>query len=212
MASEIKVDTISEKTAANGVTIDGVVLKDNEMGSTYLDAGLVKLAQYDFATDGAASSYAENNFVDNTKYSHYEITLENIQVATNDTAVNATFRNGSSDITGNYRDALISLYTDLSSTSLSSNNSRTDETRIMSNMSNVSTERNNARCILFANSAVSQPHIWTDSMTQRANGDGHQVLRRIAERATSTAVTGIKFHTDSGNMTAGTITIYGVKR
>ena len=62
MASEIKVDTISEKTSANGVTIDGVVLKDNEMGSTYLDAGLVKLAQYDFATDGAASYYAENNF------------------------------------------------------------------------------------------------------------------------------------------------------
>ena len=29
MASEIKVDTISEKTAANGVTIDGVLLKDN---------------------------------------------------------------------------------------------------------------------------------------------------------------------------------------
>ena len=166
MASEIKVDTISEKTSANGVTIDGVVLKDNEMGSTYLDAGLVKLAQYDFATDGAASYYAENNFVDNTKYSHYEITLENIQVATNDTAVNATFKNGSSDITGNYRDALISLYTDVSSTSLSSNNSRTDKTRIMSNMSNSSTERNNARCTLFANSAVSQPHIWSKTMTQ----------------------------------------------
>ena len=49
-------------------------------------------------------------------------------------------------------------------------------------------------------------------MTQRANGDGHQILQRIGERATSTAVTGIKFHTDAGNMTAGIITIYGVKR
>ena len=28
MASEIKVDTISEKTSANGVTIDGYKLKD----------------------------------------------------------------------------------------------------------------------------------------------------------------------------------------
>ena len=82
----------------------------------------------------------------------------------------------------------------------------------MSNMSNSSTERNNARCTLFANSAVSQPHIWSKSMTQRANGDGHQILQRIGERATSTPVTGIKFHTDSGNMTAGIITIYGVKR
>ena len=29
MSSEIKVDTISEKTSTNGVTIDGVKLKDN---------------------------------------------------------------------------------------------------------------------------------------------------------------------------------------
>jgi len=210
--SSLNVNTINEYTGANGVTIDGVLLKDNEMGSTYLDAGLVKLAQYDFATDGAASNYAENNFVDNTKYSHYEITLENIQVATNDTTVTATFRNGSSDITGNYRHALISMYTDVNSSGLSANNSKTDKTNIMSNMSNSSTERNNARCTLFANSAVCQPHIWTHTMTQRANGDGHQILIRIAERATSTAVTGIKFATEAGNMTAGTITIYGVKR
>mgnify|MGYP003111596482 CR=1 FL=1 len=33
MASEIKVDTISEKTSANGVTIDGVLIKDNVVTS-----------------------------------------------------------------------------------------------------------------------------------------------------------------------------------
>ena len=33
MASEIKVDTISEKTSANGVTIDGVLVKDNTVDS-----------------------------------------------------------------------------------------------------------------------------------------------------------------------------------
>jgi len=34
MSSEIKVDTISEKTSANGVTIDGVTLKDSKIGGT----------------------------------------------------------------------------------------------------------------------------------------------------------------------------------
>jgi len=34
MSSEIKVDTISEKTSANGVTIDGVLLKDSKIGGT----------------------------------------------------------------------------------------------------------------------------------------------------------------------------------
>ena len=33
MASEIKVDTISEKTSANGVTIDSVSLKDGKVAT-----------------------------------------------------------------------------------------------------------------------------------------------------------------------------------
>jgi hypothetical protein len=38
MASEIKVDTISEKTSANGVTIDGVLIKDGSIN------GLITMA------------------------------------------------------------------------------------------------------------------------------------------------------------------------
>jgi len=36
MSSELKVDTISEKTSANGVTIDGVLLKDGAIASSYI--------------------------------------------------------------------------------------------------------------------------------------------------------------------------------
>ena len=32
--SEIRVDTISEKTSANGVAVDGVTLKDGNVGAT----------------------------------------------------------------------------------------------------------------------------------------------------------------------------------
>jgi len=42
MTSEIKVDTISEQTSANGVAIDGVTLKDNGItasGDVSLDGG-----------------------------------------------------------------------------------------------------------------------------------------------------------------------------
>jgi len=39
MSSELKVDTISEKTSANGVTIDGALIKDGDV------AGLLKSAQ-----------------------------------------------------------------------------------------------------------------------------------------------------------------------
>ena len=36
MASEIKVDTISEKTSANGVVIDGVTVKDGAIASSFI--------------------------------------------------------------------------------------------------------------------------------------------------------------------------------
>ena len=39
MASEIKVDTVSEKTSANGVTIDGVALKDGAVTATGVVTG-----------------------------------------------------------------------------------------------------------------------------------------------------------------------------
>ena len=40
MSSELKVDTISEKTTAGGVTIDGVLIKDGTVDGT-ADIGLV---------------------------------------------------------------------------------------------------------------------------------------------------------------------------
>ena len=46
MSSEIKVDTISEKTPAAGVTIDGVLIKDNAIASSYisgLSAGISEI-------------------------------------------------------------------------------------------------------------------------------------------------------------------------
>lgn len=49
MSSIIKVDTISEKTSAGGVTIDGVLIKDNAIASSYisgLSSGLEAAQQF----------------------------------------------------------------------------------------------------------------------------------------------------------------------
>ena len=43
MASEIKVDTISEKTSANGVTIDGVLLKDGSINGLITEADIWRI-------------------------------------------------------------------------------------------------------------------------------------------------------------------------
>ena len=47
MASELKVDTISEKTSANGVTIDGVTLKDGLVDGKDVSAITQGITEYD---------------------------------------------------------------------------------------------------------------------------------------------------------------------
>ena len=45
--SELNVDTINEQTAANGVTIDGVLIKDNEIASSYISGLTQGITEYD---------------------------------------------------------------------------------------------------------------------------------------------------------------------
>ena len=61
MASEIKVDTISEKTSANGITIDGVNIKDSAIAT----AGSVPLTAIDIdgGTDIAAAIVDADLFI-----------------------------------------------------------------------------------------------------------------------------------------------------
>ena len=61
MASVIKVDTISEKTAANGVTIDGLKVKDGVIteGNPISEADIWRLTANITGTDGTISSNLE---------------------------------------------------------------------------------------------------------------------------------------------------------
>jgi len=59
VSSELKVDTISEKTSANGVTIDGVLLKDNKLAS-----GTGNVLQVVTATDTSGTQIAQNSYTD----------------------------------------------------------------------------------------------------------------------------------------------------
>jgi len=51
--SELNVDTINEQTSANGVTIDGVLIKDGSIGSAYLDASTTETIQTLTSSSGA---------------------------------------------------------------------------------------------------------------------------------------------------------------
>jgi len=62
MSSELKVDTISEKTSTNGVTIDGLLIKDGAIPS--IPSG--KVLQYVVATNAAVQSTTSTSYADIT--------------------------------------------------------------------------------------------------------------------------------------------------
>ena len=67
MASELKVDTISEKTTASGVTIDGVLIKDGGIASSFITGNTGKILQVVTNTDtGTTSSTGSTSYVTTT--------------------------------------------------------------------------------------------------------------------------------------------------
>ena len=93
MASEIKVDTISEKTSANGVVIDGVTVKDGAIASSFISslptAGMTKVGDTDFS---AASDVTFDNVFTST-YSNYAFKIDH-QAADNNTEFRFRLRTG----------------------------------------------------------------------------------------------------------------------
>ena len=122
MSSEIKVDTISEKTAANGVTIDGVNLKDsvvktdtiNEKTSAAgvtIDGVLIKdskipgsagggLVYINSGTFSSASTLTVSSVFSST-YENYKIIIEITDNSADDCGTTFRLYDGS-EITANY--------------------------------------------------------------------------------------------------------------
>ena len=73
MSSELKVDTISEKTSANGVTIDGALIKDSKLSAS-AGGGLVLLDSHDFSS--ATSVTRDNVFSSNYKTYLWELVID----------------------------------------------------------------------------------------------------------------------------------------
>ena len=100
--SEIQVNTINEYTGANGVTIDGVLIKDGQVDgkdvSTLGSGGLVYLGG---ATSGTVSDISVNNVFSST-YLNYKIFINVNTTSTTTSNFSFVMRASSSDTTSNY--------------------------------------------------------------------------------------------------------------
>jgi hypothetical protein len=102
MSSEIKVDTISEKTSAAGVTIDGVLLKDGEVDgvdvSAIVSGSLVKIDDHDFST---ATSVTRDSVFSST-YNNYKIFINITDGSATTVQCAIRLRASSTSTTSNY--------------------------------------------------------------------------------------------------------------
>ena len=124
--SQVKVDTISERTPANGVAVDGVTIKDSGItipsgGTLTIDSGatitnngtasglggLIPISETVTSSDAANIDIV---FPSPTSYNNYKIEFENLNVATTNTYIIMEFSedSGSSFITtSNYWNVMI---------------------------------------------------------------------------------------------------------
>ena len=207
MVSEIKVDTISEKTSANGVTIDGVLVKDSVAHS-----GLVLLES---ATASSSPTLTFDNFVDTSLYASYHIEYNQIKPANDNVAFRAIFRTASGDQTGTYYMAGVYYQPDSSSGAVSSNNSYTNFFNIEAALGNSNGEALMGQAKFYpavGDSTQNIAQLHSNIGLQRYDDNSRGALRIGVIEAPGTANTGIKFYMSSGNIASGSIYIYGVKK
>tara|TARA_R100001463_G_scaffold39997_2_gene85319 strand:- start:298 stop:960 length:663 start_codon:yes stop_codon:yes gene_type:complete len=220
MSSEIKVDTISEKTPAAGVTIDGVLLKDGNVDgvdvSSLASAGLVKVAS---ATASSSSELVLDNFVDNSLYSNYKVVFRNISAATNAVNMLGVFRSGGAsgaDMTGTYRRSTyrIGLNTASDNTNYS-NLSATDYMEWAFGLRNTSGPSMLSAVYDFfpATGTEGQTYFIGEFCIVSSTSSGNMYMWQTNGLFySSTACTGLRFYLGSGNITSGEVIVYGMKK
>ena len=210
MASEIKVDTISEKTSANGVTIDGALIKDSKLAST-AGGGLVLLQT---ATASNSSELLFDNFVDNSTYVSYKLYIDEIIPTVDGQAPYFIHRSSTpADITGTYYRSgwWTSMYNPGGGNSqFYTNGADTNFTRTATSLGTGTNE--NLSCIIdiFPNNDSQLIKMINHNIFKQASGHMYVALDgSILE--TSTQMAGIKITMQSGNISSGKFRLFGVK-
>jgi hypothetical protein len=216
--STVQVDAINESTTNAGVTVDGVLIKDGlvdgvDVSTLSVDTnGLVKLTS---ATASASSELLFDNFVDTSTYAYYHIVAENIIPATNSTALYMTFRQGGasgSDLNGTYYGMAWTAFGNAATSGFDFNFSTTNYAQIGDQIQNSAGRAHNGTVEFFPSDGTN------NGSYMAANFLHHTSLGTIRDRHrgqyldSTTAATGARIYMSSGNITSGSIYIYGVKK
>ena len=204
--STLEVNTINEYSANNGVTIDGVSIKDNFVAAAG-GGGLVKLAEYTFSTD------ADKDFdvCDGTLYFGYKIVLKDFAPVSDSESCRLGLRNDGSDVlTSTTTDRFAVAAETNSSASMSGSASNPSGFfELTMGVGNATNEMGNATCELFPHDTEKLWH--SSAMYERSDGlIGYLELNALMKD--SSTVDGIRIFASSGNISSGEIAIWGYKK
>lgn len=222
MPGSIKIDDGSGNytilTNAGSLGSDKTITIPNETATlattTATDlGGLVKLTS---ATASNSSDLTFDNFVDQSTYCEYIIVFQNIKAATDSVEFRVKFRVGGasgSDGSDTYRQAGVYYYANIATSALFNNNSITDYQTLENNVGNSDNEAIVGKASLFpatGTASASSPTVLVSTTNKENFEDNLRTIQRTTFAYLTT--TGIKFYMSSGNITSGSIIIYGVKK
>ena len=194
--SVVKTDTISEKTSAAGVTIDGVTIKDGKV-TTANSTGLTLINSSTFS--GVSSKSIDSVF--SSTYTNYRA-LISIKTVDNNVHLYSRFRDGSGDITSSNYDykALYALNSNTNNYNNGRNGTSTNAMTIIAGVSQT--------VAYHGYLDILEPNIADRTgVVGMQTGTGH-LLTNSASFNLTTQLTGISFYAGSGNI-SGEIQIYG---
>jgi len=203
MSSEIKVDTISEKTSAAGVTIDGVLIKDNAIASSYISGlttpGMTKVGDTDFS--GASDVTFDNVFT--STYNNYAFKIEH-QAVDNNTEFRFRLRTGSGDDTTAQYNVVNVISFPNSSTNWAAKTIYGVDINAFSLNGGMANNKHYHSSLDIFSPQKAQDTTWSGTAGYQG---GHAFVIAGAFEL-DTQFTGIKFYQSSGNV-SGSIQIYG---
>ena len=222
MSSELKVDTISEKTSANGVTIDSVLIKDGQVDGVDVSALNTTVSSLsadtnDFdllaTTDGTSGGHATitySNLLDKTVYNSFQLVIHGFRPTSSNTHIRMQMLDSSDNvITGTYSMGYRYTQVNGSNHSAGTNRSASDYWYFFGNDGNNGDTHNVIMNIFPEDDIYHNNHI--DFIFTNTSSNTYHYSGMMLAPASATAFKGIKLYASAGNLDITQVSLYGRK-
>jgi len=183
-------------------------------GSAWVAVGGGSIALLASGTASNSADLTFDNFADKDTYTGYKIYFDFLKPASDNVELRGTFRNGTpADITGTVVGSSAYAFMSTVGSALTTNQSTTNYIGMMPGVGNQVSETLSFKADLFLPdgtngiATISLPYIIKE---HTGNINAYYHFTRALD--TQTEVKGLKFYFSSGNITSGSIYIFGVKK